>query len=102
MYIVSLSGADGIGKSQQISLLQRDQNVFFGGPLTDYSTRWPKLSPTEHSEWWFKTVPFEEFLSLIAESLMNRRRDARERVVNIQDRGVRMFMAVCSATLMTR
>ncbi|MEK7101006.1 MAG: hypothetical protein AAB921_02810 [Patescibacteria group bacterium] len=102
MSIVSLSGVDGIGKSEQIALLRSHPQVRYGGPLTQYSDKWPKLSPADHFEWWFKRVPFERFLDLVIESLNERRHQVIGGFVNVQDRGERMFKAVCVATLLTR
>lgn len=102
MHIVSLSGIDGIGKSEQISLLEQLPSVRYSGPLTRYSDKWPRLGPQEHFDWWFKTTPIEDFIALVIESLNKRHKSAAKGLLNVQDRGERMFKSVCIATLLTR
>ena len=102
MSIVSISGLDGVGKSTQVALLERNPRVKCSGSLNRYTGKWPKLSPQDHFNWWFKEIPFGEFLKLVIDSLNERNRHASEGFVTVQDRGERMFKAVCVATLLTR
>lgn len=100
---ISISGSDGVGKTQQISLLAMDgEGLQFTGRLTDYSHRWPKLAPANDFNWWFKEVPFHDFVSIVTESLRNRRAACVVGKTAVHDRGVRMFKAVCAATMVAR
>lgn len=100
---ISISGSDGVGKTQQISLLAMDgEGLQFTGRLTDYSDRWPKLAPADDFNWWFKEVPFHDFVSIVTESLRNRRAACVVGRTAVHDRGVRMFKAVCAATMVAR
>lgn len=103
MKIVSINGSDGVGKTQQISLLTNGvEKLNFTGRLIDYSSRWPKLTPVEEFTWWFKDVSFTELASIIIESIKARELACRQDQLNIHDRGMRMFKAVCAATLLVR
>lgn len=103
MKIVSVNGSDGVGKTQQISLLTNGaQEMNFTGRLIDYSSRWPKLTPVEEFTWWFKDVPFTELVSIIIETIKARDLACRQDRLNVHDRGMRMFKAVCAATLLVR
>lgn len=102
MRIISISGCDGVGKSQQVSLLGGDETFHITGNLIGYSDRWAKLGSVEHFNWWFKDLPFLELVSIILESLQNRRAAHEPQKINLNDRGSIMFKAVCAATLATR
>ena len=104
MKAISLNGRDGSGKSQQIRLLKwRNQNqLHITKPLGSYSTRWPKLTGYEASQWWFEIVPVDELTDIIIESLNVRQEDCLSDRFSVYDRGTRMFKAVCAATRMTR
>lgn len=103
MKSLSLSGIDGVGKSQQILLLSQDSEVFYiTKPLIQYSERWPKLKSSEMSHWWFEQVSIEELVDIIIESLNARNKDRIDGKIALLDRGWRMFQAVCAATWATR
>ncbi|KKR54519.1 MAG: hypothetical protein UT91_C0014G0031 [Parcubacteria group bacterium GW2011_GWA2_40_23] len=104
MQKVSFNGLDGSGKSQQIRMLSRDfsQLFYVTRPLTEYSSRWPKLHGSEMSRWWFETVSADELTDIIIESLNKREKDQCKGKITILDRGWRMFKAVCVATWLTR
>ena len=100
---IGISGIDGVGKSQQIKLLQfyNGGTLCFTRPLIEYSSRWPKLKSHEMFDWWFKKVGIDEFLEIVLESL-NMRHSETEKSVAILDRGTLMFKAVCAATMSVR
>lgn len=102
MQVLSISGRDRVGKSEQINLLKGYGRFNHTGHLIDYGNRWPKLSPVEVFNWWFRDVPFLELVSIILESLVIRRATYIIDKININDRGSLMFKAVCAATLHTR
>lgn len=102
MRIVSISGRDGVGKSQQVSLFGGDEALHITGGLGEYGDKWPKLNPAEHFNWWFRDLPFLELVSIILESLRNRRIAHDPKKINVNDRGSIMFKAVCASTLATR
>ncbi len=102
MKIVSINGSDGIGKTQQISLLRGGGGLHFTGRLVDYSNRWPKFNPIEEFGWWFKETPFPEIASIVIESIKARHSARNPELVNVDDRGTRMFKAVLAATLLIR
>jgi len=100
---ISISGSDGVGKTQQISLLAMNgEGLQFTGRLTDYSDRWPRLAPIDDFSWWFKDVLFSDFVSIVTESLRNRRAACVVGRTAVHDRGIRMFKAVCAATMVAR
>lgn len=101
--IISISGVDGVGKSQQINLLRlyNGGNLTFAKPLIEYSPRWPKLKGHDMFNWWFKEIGIKEFIDIIIESL-NLRYSETKNSVNIFDRGTLMFKAVCAATVSVR
>jgi hypothetical protein len=102
MKIISINGRDGIGKTEQIKMLNGDDRFHFTGKLTDYSKRWIEFNPVDGFNWWFRDVPFMELTSIILESLKARRITYESNKININDRGSLMFKAVCAATLATR
>lgn len=103
MKALSLSGMDGVGKSQQIRLLsQGSEVVHITKPLIQYSERWPKLKGPEMSRWWFEQVSVEELIDIIIESLNARSKNGLDGKISVLDRGWRMFQAVCAATWTTR
>lgn len=102
MRIVSISGPDGVGKSEQAGLLRVEQIFNLTGHLVDYGDKWPKTGPVEFFNWWFRDVPFLEFVSIVLEALTSRRATYKADKININDRGTLMFRAVCAATLFTR
>ena len=101
--LIAINGVDGVGKSQQIRLLQfyNGENLNFTKPLIEYSSKWPKLKSHDMFNWWFKKVNIEEFVNIIIESLNTRYLKAKNSVV-ILDRGTLMFKAVCAATISAR
>ncbi len=100
---VAINGVDGVGKSQQIKLLQlyNAGSFNFTGSLTKYSSIWPELKSHDMFNWWFKEVEFDEFLNIVFESLNTRHSEFEDSVV-ILDRGTLMFKAVCAATMSVR
>lgn len=102
MQIISISGSDGVGKSEQTGLLGADKIFNLTGHLVDYGNRWPKTGPVEFFNWWFRDVPFLEFVSIVLEALICRRATYKADKININDRGTLMFKAVSAATLFTR
>ncbi len=100
---IALSGVDGVGKSQQIRLLSRESAMFHvTKPLIQYSERWPKLSGSAMSKWWFEDVSMEEFMDIVVESLEARKKDVASGKIQVFDRSSKMFKAVCVATWATR
>lgn len=102
MKILSINGGDGVGKTQQISLLKGEKTLHFTGRLVDYTNRWPNLNPVEEFNWWFRNVPFLKLVSIIIEAIKTRHASRKPDQINIDDRGIRMFKAVCAATLIIR
>lgn len=102
MKVISFNGSDGIGKTQQIGLLKNESELNFTGKLIDYTSRWPKLNSAEDFNWWFRDVPFLDLVSIIIEAIKARRLSYSSNKININDRGTRMFKAVCTATLIVR
>ena len=102
MKILSLNGLDGIGKTEQIKWLSGEEAINCLGGLSAYSERWPKLKSIEFFNWWFRDVPCNELFSIIIESLRTRQLAHKEGQINLNDRGSRMFKAVCVATLLVR
>ena len=101
---IAISGSDGIGKTEQIRLLKSDQSnhFHFTGRLVDYTDRWPRVDPVKEFNWWFKEVRFLELVSIIIAALNARYKACKPDKVNVHDRGVKMFKAVCAATLIAR
>lgn len=102
MTTISVNGIDRIGKTQQAALLGKDPRVTLTGNLVKYSARWPNLEPVSDFNWWFRDVPFEELVSIIIESIQARDASCAGSEIYVHDRGVRMFQAVCAATLVIR
>lgn len=102
MKVISVNGSDGVGKTQQIALLEDEKALCFTRRLVDYTSRWPKLNPVEEFNWWFRDVPFPELVSIIIEAIKARHASRKSDRINIDDRGTRMFKAVCAATLLIR
>ncbi|OGI95465.1 hypothetical protein A2917_02810 [Candidatus Nomurabacteria bacterium RIFCSPLOWO2_01_FULL_42_17] len=101
---IAISGSDGIGKTEQIRLLKsgQDDRFHFTGRLVDYTDRWPKVDPVKEFNWWFKEVRSLELVSIIIGALNSRYKACKPDKVNVHDRGVKMFKAVCVATLIAR
>lgn len=100
--IITLNGRDGIGKTEQVRLLRSQPELHVTRVLKRYGDKWPKLDGPEEFNWWFEQVSFEEFLDVIADSLNKRHLDVSPEKVTVHERGTRMFLAVCIATLATR
>ncbi len=100
--IITLNGRDGIGKTEQVRLLRSQPELHVTRALKEYGDKWPKLSGSEEFDWWFEQSTFEEFLDVIAGSLNERHFDVSPEKVTVHERGTRMFLAVCIATLATR
>jgi len=101
--LIAINGVDGVGKSQQIKLLQfqGSDKLNFSKSLTEYSAKWPNLLGRDMFNWWFKEVEIEDFLAIVVESLNKRNSEFSDSVV-VLDRGTLMFKAVCAATISTR
>lgn len=102
MRIISVNGNDGVGKSQQIRLLNGSENLHFTGRLIDYTDKWPRMDPVNEFNWWFRDIPSLELVSIIIEAMRARDDTCLPGRLNIHDRGIRMFKAVCAATICVR
>lgn len=104
MKSIALSGLDGVGKTQQISLLKLDGNktFHFTNPLVKYDERWPDYKGTSMGKWWFEDVSPDLFVDIILSSLKKRSADTAGGKISIHDRSVNMFKAVVAATFLTR
>ncbi|OHA16227.1 MAG: hypothetical protein A3G52_01360 [Candidatus Taylorbacteria bacterium RIFCSPLOWO2_12_FULL_43_20] len=100
--IISLSGRDGVGKTQQIQLLRDQPGLHVTNALKHYGDKWPKLNSADEFEWWFGKNNFDGFLDVITDSINKRNLDKVDGKVTIHERGTLMFLAVCLATLATR
>lgn len=99
--IVTLNGRDGIGKTEQAQLLHSQPEVYVTKALKHYGF-WPHLNASEEFDRWFEKLEFEKFLDVITNSLNARHLDNALGKITVHERGTRMFLAVCVATLATR
>lgn len=99
---ISINGLDDTGKTEQIKLLSGEKVINCAGGLGAYSNHWPKLNPIDFFNWWFQNVPCFELFSIIIESIKRRQLAHEPNKLNIDDRGTKMFRAVCAATLSIR
>jgi hypothetical protein len=100
--IITLNGRDGIGKTEQVRLLRSLSELHVTRVLKEYGDKWPTLSGSDEFNWWFERASFDEFLDVITDSLNKRHLDVSTEKITVHERGTKMFLAVCIATLATR
>jgi hypothetical protein len=100
---VAVSGPDNVGKSTQIRLLVRMDDMTDIGSLGGYDPRWEDAQARGLADWWFRRAGLEEVVDVLACSYLARSATADSAgLVRLVDRGMPMLEASVVATAAAR
>lgn len=103
--VVSLNGADNVGKTTQIGLLPRSLAVHLAPKLQESDERLRSMEQNHTRRKWWWDSSHEDFVSTLFAAVASRFRDSLNKpdvTITVHDRGTIMFQAVATAMIATK